>query len=181
MLRKILLGVSLLALTAACAWADGAWLHIRVLEKGPDGETVRVNVPLKLVRELMPLIEADDFHRGKVRLDSPELTDVDIRAVLGAVREAEDGEYVTVEGHDENVRVWKSHGELLIKVDDADEKVDIRVRLEVAEAIFTDQVDEIDLLALVDALERHGGGDLVTVVGDDEEIRIWLDDQNDSD
>ncbi|MBD3162526.1 MAG: hypothetical protein GF346_09200 [Candidatus Eisenbacteria bacterium] len=170
----LLLGVSL-------AWADGKWLHIRVDEGGEDGERVRVNLPLELVSEILPLVEADEFHRGKVRFDHTDFDEVDVRGILAAVRDAEDGEYITVEGAGENVKIRKQGNLLSIDVDEDDEKVRIRVRMEVLDALISGQENELDIAAAIGVLGEKAHGDLVTVESDRESVRIWIDDKNEAD
>jgi hypothetical protein len=181
MIRTILAAVLVLLLGASFAWADGKWLHVSINEEGEDGERVRVNLPLELVAKVLPLVEADEFHRGKIRLDQSDLEEVDVAGILAAVRGAEDGEYVTVEGTDENVKVRKDGNLMSIDVEDGDEKVKIRIRMEVIDALISSNNNELDIAAAIDVLGEKSEGDLVTVESDDESIRIWIDAKNTAD
>jgi len=186
MTRSICLGllILLLAGTVALAGSGTKWLHIKVNEGGENGEMVRLNLPLDLVAQVLPLVKTEAFDRGKVTIDGEEFEEVDIRGILAAVRDAEDGEYVTVDGPDENVRVSKHGNLLLVNVKESggdDEEVKIRIRMEVVEALLSGDDDELNILAAVNALGEYDDGDLVTVDGDDETVRIWIDSQNTSD
>src|SRR5437868_219024 len=45
------------------------WLHVRVSNPDAKEETVRVNVPLELAERVLPTINRDRLHNGKVRVD----------------------------------------------------------------------------------------------------------------
>ena len=175
------------------------WIHVRVESKEDHGETVRVNVPVEMAAKVLPAINKDNLHDGKVRIDSKHTNDVDLRAILDAVRTSRDGEYVTVQGHDNDVRVAKSAGYLYIHVTDKSEgkktaakdgktgakaatghesKVEIKVPMKVVDALFSAGKDELDLVAALRVLSTHGDTELVTVKDDENTVRIWVDSKN---
>jgi hypothetical protein len=182
MLRTLIITGLLLAVTAGAALAGSSdrWLHIRVEE---EDETVRVNLPFDLIEAVLPLIDVDDFERGRVRIEIDEFDadEIDFRALVDALRDAEEGEYITVEGEDENVRVTKSGEHLLVDVDEDDERVKISIRLAVVDALFSGEPDQLDILAAVQALGEEEEADLVTVESEDERVRIWVDRSNTGD
>src|SRR5262249_19759561 len=94
------------------------WIHVRVESKEDRGETVRVNVPVQMAVKVLPAIHQDKLHDGKLRIEGHHMDDVDLRAVLDAVRTARDGEYVTVQSNQNDVRVAKNAGYLYIRVTD---------------------------------------------------------------
>jgi hypothetical protein len=120
--------VSLLSATVVLAGASAAfgqsgsakdrWLHVRVINSDNKGETVRVNIPLELAENVLPTINKNHLHNGKVTIDQAHMNDVDVHALLNAIRTAKDGEYVTVQGTDQDVRVAKEGGRLLVHVKD---------------------------------------------------------------
>src|SRR5580704_4077722 len=122
------MGVSLLSATVVLAGASAAfgqsgsakdrWLHVRVINSDNKGETVRVNIPLELAENVLPTINKSHLHNGKVTIDQAHLNDVDVRALLNAIRTAKDGEYGTVQGTEQDVRVAKEGGRLLVRVKD---------------------------------------------------------------
>jgi len=167
------------------------WIHVRVESKEESGETVRVNVPIEMAAKVLPAIHHDQLQGGKVRIGKGDLNDVDIRAVLDAVRTAKDGEYVTVQGNDENVRVSKSagylyihvqeknHGEKLAKRGAANEnKVEVKVPMKVVDALFSAGKDELDVVAALHALSASGDTELVSVKDDQNTVRVWIDSKN---
>jgi hypothetical protein len=174
------------------------WIHVRVESKEEHGETVRVNVPVEMAAKVLPAINKNNLHDGKVRIDSSRMDDVDLRAILDAVRSSRDGEYVTVQGSDNDVRVAKSAGYLYIHVTDKglgkkatakdgkteakgaghESKVEIKVPMKVVDALFSAGKDELDLVAALKALSAHGDTELVTVKDSENTVRVWVDSKN---
>lgn len=170
----------LLAPVAAFA-AGGRWIHIRVDKSGHEGEKVRVNVPLSMIETLLPLLEDDEFSDGKFRLNDHDMDAVKLRAIWKAVREADEGEFITVESDDESVRVSRAGGYLHLNVDEttADgDDVQVRIPTKVMDALLSGQGEELDLIAAIRALGDHGDGELVRVDSQDEKVRIWVDTSN---
>jgi hypothetical protein len=161
---------------SALAGSNGRWLHVRVDEGSQGGEKINVNIPLSLVQALIPAINTEEFHSGRVHFGADELEGVDIREVLNALRDAPDADYVTIDGGDESIRVSKERGFLIVNVDeDRGDRIRVRLPLNVVDALLGGDADELDLMAALDALADHGNGDLVTVESDDESVRIWID------
>src|SRR6267143_1556087 len=57
------------------------WLHVRVISSDAKGETVRVNVPLELAEKVLPTINKERLHDGKIKIDDAHVNDVDLRAL----------------------------------------------------------------------------------------------------
>src|ERR1700688_1053261 len=116
------------------------WLHVRVINSDNKGETVRVNIPLELAENVLPTINKNHLHNGKVTIAQAHMNDVDVHALLNAIRTAKDGEYVTVQGTDQDVRVAKEGGRLLVHVKDNKgsksnkSNVDIKIPMHVIDA-----------------------------------------------
>ncbi len=118
---------------------------------------------------------------------------MDLRALLEAVRDAQDNEYVRVESSHEDIRVAKSGGFLLIKVQDfpgvnrktpqAGERkhgstVNIKVPFPVVNALLSGEKDELNVLAAIRVLNNSQDVDLVTVNDESSTVRVWVDSQN---
>ncbi len=164
------------------------WIHVRVESKDDKGETVRVNVPVEMAAKVLPAINHENLQGGKVRIDHAHLNDVDLRAILDAVRSSKDGEYVTVQSNEEDVRVAKSAGYLYIHVKSGkhsesgkDTKVEIKVPMKVVDALFSAGKDELDVVAALRALSSNGDTELVSVKDDQETVHVWIDSKNVSD
>ena len=168
------------------------WIHVRIDNHESKGEMVRVNVPVELAEKVLPTINHDRLRNGKVKIDRAEMEGVDLRAILDAVRSSKDGEFVTVQNNDCDVRVAKQAGQLLIHVRDkgrnrseksAEKKnqVEIKIPMKVVDALFSAGKDELDLVAALHALSAQGDTELVAVKDDESTIRVWIDSKNSSD
>jgi hypothetical protein len=169
--------------SAATASAKGdRWLHVRVISTDGKGETVRVNVPLELAEKVLPAINHDRLHDGKVKIDCAHVNDVDLRALAEAIRNSKDGEYVTVQGNDNDVRVAKQSNYLIVHVLDKSkskkQQVEIKVPMKVVDALFSAGKDELDLVAALHALSAQGDTELVSVKDQENTVRVWLDSKN---
>lgn len=163
------------------------WLHVRVISSDAKGETVRVNVPLELAEKVLPAINKDRLHEGKVKIDDSHVNDVDLRAIVDAIRTTKDGEFVTVQKDDCDIRVAKENNHLIVHVVDkgVHEKgearkaqVEIKVPMKVIDALFSAGKDELDLVAALRALSAQGDTELVSVKDHENTVRVWLDSKN---
>ncbi|MBV8515007.1 MAG: hypothetical protein JO260_06880 [Acidobacteria bacterium] len=167
------------------------WLHVRVDDPDSKGEIVRVNIPLELAEKVLPTIDKDQFHKGRVKLDHFDCNGVDFRALLNAVRDSKDGEFVTVQDKDQDVRVAKQNNYFLVHVidkegskDSKDHKrsnVEVKIPMRVVDALFSAGKDEVDLVAGLHALALQGDTELVSVKDHEQTVRVWLDSKNVSD
>jgi len=181
---------ALIALPVA-SWSQTAssthdrWLHVRVVSAQPKNENVRINVPLELAAVVLNAVKDDHLHNGRLRIDLNNSKDVDIRAIFEAIRSTKDGEFVTVQSNDEDVRVAKQNGYFLVQVHDKNhgkkEQVEIRIPMKVAEAMMSSANNELDVAAAIRALASQGDTELVSVKDEEETVRIWLDSKNLSD
>ena len=192
--QKICMAVTCAALLLALAIgvpAAGAqstqperWLHVSVDSVDGKGEMVRVNMPLSLAEKLLPAVHNERLRDGKVTINTSEVNGVDLRAVLDAVRATRDGEFVTVQNKDTDVKVSKKEGYLYIYArENKNEKktrVEIKVPMTVVDALVSSGTNELDVLAAVRALGKHGDSELVVVKDDKNTVRIWLDSKNTS-
>lgn len=154
------------------------WLHVRVISSNDKGDTVKVNVPLELAEKVLPAIDHDRLHNGKVRVGNVECDGVDVRALLDAVRTSKDGEFVTVQKKDADISVAKKEGQLLVHVTDKnhkDSRVEIKVPMKVVEALLSADKDELDVVAALHVLAAQGDMELVSVKDDENTVRVWVD------
>ena len=195
--RKPVLRLSMIAAAASlllplAGWTQAVqapkpdrWLHVRVEGSQPKGEIVRVNVPLELAEKVLPTINKDRLQNGKVKIDASQTNGVDLRALFDAIRSSKDGEFVTVQSNDSDVRVAKQEGHILIHVRDKSsakkDQVEIRVPMKVVEALLSAGKDKLDVLAALRALSSQGDTELVSVKNSENTVRIWLDSKNISD
>jgi hypothetical protein len=185
-MRKQLCGIVTVCILAAMVAAAPAamaapgerYLHVRV-EDAAKGESVNVNVPLSMAEKILPTVNKGNLHNGHVSIGSTEMNDVDVRALLDAVRTAPDNEFVTVKEKDEDVRIAKLNGNIVIHVRDAKkggQKVDITIPMKVVDALLSNAKDnELDVSAAIRALSDAGDALLITVEDATEHVRIWVD------
>jgi hypothetical protein len=162
------------------------WLHVRVDNPDSKEETVRVNIPLELAEKILPTINRDRLQSGKVKVDETDCHGVDLHALLDAVRTSKDGEFVTVQNKDSDVRVAKQNNYFLVHVVDKHHSskkstVEVKIPVKVVDALFSGGKDELDLVAGLRALSAQGDTELVTVKDEENSVRIWLDSKNVSD
>lgn len=167
---------------AASSSRGDRWLHVRVINSEAKGETVRVNIPLELAEKVLPTINKRELHGGKVRIDNAHMDEIDIRALAEALRTSKDGEFVTVQAHDADVRVAKQNGFMLVNVveknSSKNNKVDVKVPMKVVDALLSAGKDELDIVAALRALSAQGDVELVTVKNDENTVRVWVDSKN---
>ncbi len=178
---KVLGLAALLMVSAGVAQAsDNLWLHVRV--DGHDGEKVSVNLPLSLVEKAIPMIPDEHFRDGHFVLDDihmghgHHMSVEELRALWNELQSSPDMTFVTVEDHDQTVKVSKSGGYLLVDTEDhGDSDVQVRVPLAVVDALLSGDGESLDIRAAIEALAAHGEGELVAISEDDEQVRVWID------
>lgn len=167
--------------TAVLAAPAERYLHIKV-DDPAQGESVKVNVPLSMAEKILPTVNKGSLHNGHITIGKADLNDVDMRTILDALRAAPDNEFVTVKEKDEDVRVAKSNGNLIVHVRDSGkdgEKVDVTVPMKVMDALFaTAKENQLDVAAALHALSDAGDAILVTVQDATQHVRIWVDSRN---
>jgi hypothetical protein len=173
-----------LAVTAMAAPAPAErYLHVKV-DDASKGESVNVNVPLAMAQAILPTINKGTLHNGHVTIGDTDFNGVDVRALLDAIRTAPDNEFLTVKEKDQDVRVAKSNGNLIVHVLDKSkdgEKVDVTIPMKVVDALFSTVKDnELDVAAAIRALSDAGDAVLVTVQDATEHVRIWIDSHSSS-
>jgi hypothetical protein len=175
---------------ALAATPPERWLHVSVIDKD-SGETVRVNVPISMAEKVLGTIHQGNLRDGKIRIDGHFNDDVDLRALLEAVRTAPDNEFVSVQGPHEDVSVAKAGGNLVIHVrengkkgdkKDAgskdDSRVEITVPMKLVDALVANGSKDIDVAAALPVLGEMGDMTLVTVQEAEQSVRIWVDSKN---
>src|SRR5208282_3498283 len=98
-----------------------------------------------------------------------------------------DGEFVTVQSNDCDVRVAKQSNYLIVHVVDKNvhekgearkSEVEVKVPMKVIDALFSAGKDELDLVAALHALSAQGDTELVSVKDHENTVRVWLDSKN---
>jgi len=118
------------------------------------------------------------FSEGRIQIDDQDFTVNDLRELWKELRETGDAEFVTVEDHDETVRVFRKGDRIFVQTD-TDEGDDEMIRIEIpvalVDALLSGKGEELDFDAAVAALEDMDKGDVVLVRDGEDTVRIWID------
>jgi hypothetical protein len=177
-----LLGLSALTLAAQNSATSGErWLHVSVVNQDPKGERVRENLPISIAESVLTSVKHERLDHGIIKIDQVKMDQVDIRKLYASLKEAKDGEYVTVESASCNVRVAKDSGFLIVKAHDKsrkDAQVFVRMPLEVVDALFSGKPDELNIVAALRVLAGRGDTELVSIKDSENTVHIWVDAKN---
>jgi hypothetical protein len=171
-MRARLLIVSILLAVATSLGASDLWIHIRVTETGHRPTIVEVNLPLRLVERLAPMLR-DVHHRdARIQLGHSGWSVDELRDVWGRLRNGE----VVVE---DDAELRLQHGlrgqELVIRELDRRNGSVVTLPATVIEALLAGQRADLDLEAAVRELARYGEGEIVSAQDDGTLVRVWLD------
>ena len=179
-MKRTVIAVALAALVACGAGVSSAtdndlWLHVKVEEA--NDTKITVNLPMSVVGKALPMLPDEHFNAGHMRLDDVHMSIAEMRELWQEVQATPDVTFVTVEEEDQKVRVWKEDGYLMVSVDEGDrgDNVEVRVPARVVDALLSGEGEELDLVAAMEALVEEGEGQLITVSGDSENVRVWVD------
>ena len=179
------LAALMLAGTAGMARAQGpsgkAWVHVRV-EEGPRQSKVSVNLPVSVVDAALEAAPEEIMSHGHIhlgRMGRHDLTVSDLRKAWNEMKATGDAEFATVEEEDQKVRIARAGNLMLIHVDktDGQESVRVEVPIEVVDALFSGQGEELNLRAGFAELKKRRG-DIVRVKDNHSTVRIWIDEGN---
>ncbi len=163
---------------AAPAPTPERYLHVKV-EDSKVGESVNVNLPLSIAEKMLPTINKGNLHNGTVTIGSADMNGIDIKALLDAIRTAPDNEFVTVKQKDQDVRVAKSNGNLVVHVRSSEgekQNVDVTIPLKIVDALFSNvKNNELNIVAALHELSYAGDALLITVQDTTQHVRIWVD------
>ena len=183
MRHKTLFALTLFALTFAGAVAADQWIHVKV-ENAHDEELVTINLPFSMLHAAVAMIPEDVKADGEISFDDLDMDWDEMMTLWGEIKNAPEATFVTVETQDEKVVVKKEGDFVLVKTDERSEdgaNVDVKVPLLVVDALLSGAEGTFDFAAAIEALADYGPGELVTVRDGDETVRVWIDDQNETD
>jgi len=114
----------LLFTLAGAAFISAGTVYVSVREKGPDGFSISLPVPVNLASSALSFIPEDELEEIRAEI-GPWMPVVD--AVLAELARCADGTLVEVESDSETVSIVKRGGKLVIDVDTRDETVHLSV------------------------------------------------------
>ncbi|HEY0511425.1 MAG TPA: hypothetical protein VGH73_05955 [Thermoanaerobaculia bacterium] len=173
-----ILGAALVALLAAGrALASDLWIHVKV-HGAKDVEEATINLPLSMARNLAGMVPEDARSSGQVHVHDKDYSVADLRRAWRELEHGPDATYLTVNDPDSRVLIAKRGDYLELRATDKGSKgenVEARIPLPVMAALLSGSGDRLNVDAALEELTRFGEGELLTVTGDAETVRIWVD------
>jgi len=172
-------GIALLTAGLAIGPAAAAdlWLHLKV-DGGRHGEQAEINLPLSMVESFAPLLQGKVRGGHRIRLRDRDYDVDELRRIWRQLEDGPDATYVTVNEPDSKVKIAKRGGYLVMTAVDrghVGDNVEARIPVSVMGALLSGSGDGLDVGAALRELVRYGEGELMTVVSDEETVRIWID------
>jgi hypothetical protein len=179
-----LAGIAALVLAAPVrseAPSAKAWVHVRVEEANRQSK-VSVNLPVSVVDAALQAAPEEIMSNGHIHLGKMGKRDLsvsDLRKAWNEMKATGDAEFATVEDEDQTVRIARAGNLMLVHVDKPNGKESVRVELpiEVVDALFSGQGEELNLRAGFAELKKRRG-DIVRVKDESSTVRIWIDEGN---
>jgi hypothetical protein len=151
------------------------------VEEPSKQSKVSVNLPVSVVDAALQAVPEKIMSNGHIHLGhmgphGRELAVSDLRKAWAEMKATGDAEFATVEDEDQKVRVARAGNLMLVHVEklDGKESVRIEVPIEVVDALFSGQGEELNLRAGFAELQKRRG-DIVRVRDDNSTVRIWID------
>jgi hypothetical protein len=178
--KNLLFSLAFILLSAGLVLAaPKMWVHVHV-EETAKSETVKINLPISVIETMLPVIQEKSMRDGTININDRELRIEELRKVWQDIRDAGDMDFISIEKPDGNVRVYIQGNYLMVQPEEKSRKskVDIRIPLQVVDAMLSGKGNELNLAAGVKALRDSGVKDIITVKDEDTSVRVWIDDKN---
>jgi hypothetical protein len=152
------------------------WFHVNVQSGGPDGERVSVNIPLKLVETVLPMIEQKEFVQGEIELDELPLTVNQMREIWRTLQTEGDFELASIKDKDVNLRIYKEGDFLHVRSNEnAKDKISINIPAAVVDALLSGESDELNITAAVKMLTQSDVDEIARIEDGEDTVRVWVD------
>jgi hypothetical protein len=171
-MRARLIILSILLVAASTVGASDLWIHVRVTESGHRATTVEVNLPLRLVERLAPLVDDGRHRDSRICLGREEMDVAEFRETWKRLRA---GEVVVEDDAVLMLQAGERGEELVVRSGETENESVVTLPASVVDALLSGSGDRLELEAAVSALARHGAGEIVSVRDDGTRVRIWLD------
>ncbi len=178
-MKNALLSLLITVGLATQAQASPLWFHLTVREDGARGDQVTMNLPLRLVQRVGPIL-ANHYHEHDVMIACNDwrVRGDDLHAVWRAVK-ASSGKPVNVSVDDGEVQAELREGSLVMRRKSTwdSEVTEVLLPADLAEALVSGFDDELNVRAAIDRMIARGQGELMLVRSDDAVVRMWIDTQ----
>lgn len=162
----------------AAQTTENLWIHIHVKD-GKDGN-VSINLPVSMVEKMAKNITTETGGDSKLRFNDEDITVAELREMWNDLRRQPDATFITVDDTHSKVRVAKRGGYLIVRSREKQEEVEMKIPGTVVDALLSAPGERLDVAAAMRALARHGEGELMTVSGTGETVRIWVDETSET-
>ncbi len=163
------------AATAAKTASGDLWIHVQV--RDARNAKVAINLPVAVIESLAGALPAPS-EAARLRFDDDEVSVAELKRIWRELRRHPEATFLTVDEADSRVRVARRGGYLVVQAEERrgrSENVQVKIPATVVEALLSAPGEQLDVNAALRALARHGEGELVTVTGDGDTVRIWVD------
>ena len=181
MVQKLSFTLLSVALAASLS-AQTPWIHVEVDEVGEDDTHVKVNFPLSVIEIAAEAAPEKILSHGRLDLDhlDKDIEVEDVRRMWAELRDAGDGELVSVESDDETVEIRRDGDQVVVEVNEGEggDKVRIHIPVTVVGALLSGEGDELDVRAAIEELKKSKRGEVVMVDDGETKVRIWIDERD---
>jgi len=167
---------ALLAAPTAYAGDETRWVNVHVTENSSN-TNVEVHLPLNLVLTVLRNVDVENFHGGHVDLELDDDMDINFPEIMAAVKDAPDGQFVTVTSDEADVSVHKQAGTLFVTVNQKEDEmaqVEVTMPMEMMDALTFGEENTLDVAALLQSFDKLPNGELVKVTSNEANVRVWI-------
>ena len=163
--------------------ADSAWLHINVDD---DEDQVNINLPIALAETVVWIVDWND-EPTVIKVDDQELTVPEMRKIWEVLKSEGTFTLASIKSKKQekgdNIDIVFKDNHLLITGTTDDAKIDINILGDLIDALFSGDVDKLNLTACIEELKLKGAASgYVHIKGDDgEKVHLWVDNNKTAD
>lgn len=164
---------------ALAADSESLWIHIHVRD-AQEGR-VSINLPISVVEKMANAMPTDGS--SKLRFNDEDVSVAELREMWAELRKHPEATFISVDDAHSKVRVAKKGGNLIVRAHEKngrEEEVEMNIPGAVVDALLSSPGDQLNVGAALRALAREGEGEIVTVTGEGETVRIWIDASSES-
>ncbi len=149
------------------------YVIVRVEQRGPDGKSIWIPVPLELAQAALWFVP-DAHQQVDVDVAEVEQYGVVLEALLDGLKDIEEAELVRVEDGDQTVLIRKKDDYFEITVATPEENVEVRLAMRTLQEVLASFDDgQFDVSAALGAF-KHSSGPLVHVDEPDTEVTLAI-------
>ncbi len=164
------LAISMLTAASVARAGSGLWLHVRVHED--ERAKLTVNLPMVLVEGLASNLPTLRGPHG-LRIGGYDLAE--LRSIWRRVSASPGAPGLVLEGPGGRIVVGRERDYLRVRTEERGDEIEVRIPAVVVDALLAGEEGELAVGAAVEALLLRGEGELVSVRGADDRVRVWVD------